>query len=264
MAIARAFGIDHHFHLPLPHCRRVDPTTGQVADRNSFEFHHGLEAASALWATAQPAPPPQMGVELRTAVHNSDAAAVERLLATAPGVLSVADELDDARYGAKCSILWAATQVAVDMLFMAYKDPSNAPTQAQHDAALAVVVKVASACQGEGSALERPGPCPDSTTPLRNACFAGHADCVRALLDAGADPKTTGSAAGETPLTAAASGGYHDVVGLLLAAGAPLPDQNAVEHATTGRDHWVSVGGEHEAAAFEEVLRLLATFDWPS
>lgn len=57
-------------------------------------------------------------------------------------------------------------------------------------------------------------------TPLICAAFKGHAECVKLLLERGADKEAQGKEAGRTPLMRAALGGHLDCVRLLLEAGA--------------------------------------------
>lgn len=75
---------------------------------------------------------------------------------------------------------------------------------------------------------------PDSIgrTALVQACLEGHLNCVRALLDAGADPgqpESRASIAHEscTPLVAAAARGHTEILRVLLGAGVELEAQSS-------------------------------------
>ncbi|XP_030764080.1 ankyrin repeat domain-containing protein 29-like, partial [Sitophilus oryzae] len=61
----------------------------------------------------------------------------------------------------------------------------------------------------------------DGTTPLILAAANGHFDCIRELLDQGADPNIK-RITGTTPLFFAAQGGYLDIVQFLLENGAQV------------------------------------------
>jgi ankyrin repeat protein len=58
------------------------------------------------------------------------------------------------------------------------------------------------------------------------AAYAGHAETIRILLAAGADPKVANSK-GLTALMGAALGGHTDAVKALLDAGAPLSPRDS-------------------------------------
>ncbi len=58
-------------------------------------------------------------------------------------------------------------------------------------------------------------------TALHMACNSGHLECVRMLLDAGAD-MNAGTARKFTPLTLASINGHFEIVELLIEAGATL------------------------------------------
>lgn len=60
--------------------------------------------------------------------------------------------------------------------------------------------------------------------PLHMAVALGHAEMVKILLDAGADPNAKGGTAEHSPLHAAVQNGNVEIVALLLNAGA---DPNA-------------------------------------
>ena len=55
----------------------------------------------------------------------------------------------------------------------------------------------------------------DGDTPLHVACLYGHADIVRALLEANADPRVTDGDGG-TPLHDASAGGHLNIVKMLV------------------------------------------------
>ena len=61
----------------------------------------------------------------------------------------------------------------------------------------------------------------DGSTPLLLACYAGHVDVVRCLLQHGASVHTT-NLAGWTPLHGAASGGHLEVARVLIDHGANI------------------------------------------
>ena len=79
------------------------------------------------------------------------------------------------------------------------------------------------------------------------ACSSGHADDVRWLLDAGADPKLV-SPEGLTTLDEAASSGSAATVQLLLNAGAKADDGAPIAHAARRR-HWSLLSPLLEARA---------------
>ncbi|KIJ10400.1 hypothetical protein PAXINDRAFT_40640, partial [Paxillus involutus ATCC 200175] len=58
-------------------------------------------------------------------------------------------------------------------------------------------------------------------TPLHSACFRGHMNIIKLLLEQGADVNALGKCCG-TPLHAACSGGDIDIVDLLLQKGADM------------------------------------------
>ena len=59
-----------------------------------------------------------------------------------------------------------------------------------------------------------------SKRPAMNAASHGHAECLRLLLDHGADANVQGGPFERAPLLCAVTTGREDVVGLLLARGA--------------------------------------------
>lgn len=61
----------------------------------------------------------------------------------------------------------------------------------------------------------------DGSTPLLLACYVGHVDVVRCLLQHGASVHTTNQA-GWTPLHGAASGGHLEVARMLVDHGANI------------------------------------------
>lgn len=69
-----------------------------------------------------------------------------------------------------------------------------------------------------------PDPREPGCTPLLRAAFAGHAECCRLLIDAGADVDSVDTSTGDrrTPLLKAAAEGHADVVDLLLRTGANI------------------------------------------
>jgi len=56
----------------------------------------------------------------------------------------------------------------------------------------------------------------DGDTPLHVACLYGHADIVRALLEANADPPRVTDGDGGTPLHDASAGGHLNIVKMLV------------------------------------------------
>ncbi len=98
-------------------------------------------------------------------------------------------------------------------------------------------------------------------TPLMRAAEAGHAEIVKFLLEAGADPNTTGGelfSFGVSPLMLAARSGHTETVRALLDAGA----QVSAQQSSFKRNRLVPDSGDsalHEAAqhGHKEVVRLL-------
>ena len=86
--------------------------------------------------------------------------------------------------------------------------------------------------------------------PLTIAAAAGHAVIVRALLDAGADPRTP--AAGEPPILSAARTGSLDTVRLLVRHGADINAQESLR----GQTALMWAAAENHAAVVRTLLEL--------
>lgn len=91
----------------------------------------------------------------------------------------------------------------------------------------------------------------DGSTPLHCACWKGHVEVVRVLLDAGADinAKNQNDHYGDTALHAAAHGNQKDVVEILIKRGANVNSKNKIGRTPLGETEW------HNASAAAKLLK---------
>lgn len=88
----------------------------------------------------------------------------------------------------------------------------------------------------------------DGFTPLGFAAYFGHAETVRQLLGAGADPNLASTNADKVaPLHSALAGGHKEIARMLVEAGA---DVNAASSAGYTPLHYVAEAGDIETAKF--------------